>query len=61
LDRDDWKWFDEDELKGEDDDEEKPKASGEFQCPRCTHWLSTGTAWCAYCGTVLEGGKEKRK
>jgi hypothetical protein len=60
VDRDDWKWYDEDEM-AEDEEEGGKKAGGDFQCPRCTHWLERGTTWCGYCGTVFQAPPAKRK
>ena len=59
MDRDDWKWYDDDDDGAESEEKEKP--AEEFQCPRCTHWLPAGTAWCGYCGNVLEEKRPPRK
>jgi uncharacterized OB-fold protein len=59
LDRDDWKWMDEEDMKEFEEEEGEKKAEGEWQCPRCTHWLAPGAVWCGYCGSTFEEKPKK--
>ena len=54
MDRDDWKYYDDEDLWDEEDLEREEEERREVQCPHCTRFVDAGSPYCTWCGRPLE-------